>query len=79
MTDALVVGASAEHSEDYLQRALAIDDGARHFGEIGIGTNFGVPAPPSRTAASEKIGGTVQLALGAYAETGGENESLLVR
>ena len=31
--------------DDYLQRALATDDGARYLGEIGIGTNFGIDAP----------------------------------
>jgi aminopeptidase len=76
--DGLVVAAAAERGEDYLQRALATDDGARRLGEIGIGTNFGIDRPIGATLFDEKIGGTVHLALGrSYPETGGKNESAL--
>ncbi len=74
--DGLVVAAAAERGEDYLQRALATDDGARRLGEIGIGTNFGIDRAIGATLFDEKIGGTVHLALGrSYPETGGRNES----
>ena len=64
--------------DDYLQRALATDDGARRLGELGIGTNFGIDRPVGTILFDEKIGGTVHLALGrSYPETGGKNESAL--
>jgi aminopeptidase len=76
--DGLVVAAAAERGEDYLQRALATDPGARRLGEIGLGTNFGIDRPIGATLFDEKIGGTVHLALGrSYPETGGKNESAL--
>lgn len=76
--DGLVVAAAAERGEEYLQRALATDDGARRLGEIGIGTNFGIDRPIGATLFDEKIGGTVHLALGrSYPETGGKNQSAL--
>jgi aminopeptidase len=78
LRDGLVVAAAAERGDDYLQRALATDDGARRLGEIGIGTNFGIDRAIGATLFDEKIGGTVHLALGrSYPETGGKNESAL--
>jgi aminopeptidase len=78
LREGLVVAAAAERGEDYLQRALATDDGARRLGEIGIGTNFGIDRAIGATLFDEKIGGTVHLALGrSYPETGGANESAL--
>ena len=76
LRDGEVVAARAAVGEDYLQRALATDDGARRLGEIGIGTNFGIARPTGTILFDEKIGGTVHLALGrSYPETGGTNES----
>ncbi|HEX2085879.1 MAG TPA: aminopeptidase, partial [Solirubrobacteraceae bacterium] len=76
--DGEVVAARADHGDDYLQRALATDDGARRLGELGIGTNFGIARPVGTILFDEKIGGTVHLALGrSYPETGGTNESAL--
>ena len=76
--DGLVVAAAAERGEDYLQRALATDEGARRIGEVGIGTNFGIDRAIGATLFDEKIGGTVHLALGrSYPESGGKNESAL--
>ena len=76
LRDGLVVAAAAERGNEYLQRALATDDGARRLGEIGIGTNFGIDRAIGATLFDEKIGGTVHLALGrSYPETGGKNES----
>jgi aminopeptidase len=37
--DGRVVSATAEQGQDYLDRALATDDGSRLLGELGIGTN----------------------------------------
>ena len=76
--EGLVVAAAAERGDEYLQRALATDDGARRLGEIGIGTNFGIDRAIGATLFDEKIGGTVHLALGrSYPETGAKNDSAL--
>lgn len=76
--DGEVVEAYAEEGEDYLRQALAVDDGAKRLGEIGIGTNFGIDRPTGTILFDEKIGGTVHLALGrSYPETGGKNRSSL--
>jgi aminopeptidase len=76
LRDGEVVAARAAVGDEYLQRALATDDGARFLGEIGIGTNFGIARPTGTTLFDEKIGGTVHLALGrSYPETGAGNVS----
>ncbi|HEV2820666.1 MAG TPA: aminopeptidase [Solirubrobacteraceae bacterium] len=78
LRDGEVVGARAEVGDDYLQRALETDDGARRLGEVGVGTNFGIDRPTGTILFDEKIGGTVHLALGrSYPETGGKNTSAL--
>lgn len=74
--DGEVVTARAARGQDYLERTLATDAGARRLGEIGIGTNRGIDRPIGAILFDEKIGGTVHLALGrSYPETGGVNES----
>jgi aminopeptidase len=71
-----VVEASADHNEDFLIKTLDTDPGARVLGELGIGTNYGIPSFSGEILLDEKIGGTVHLAVGAsYPETGGVNES----
>jgi aminopeptidase len=76
--DGEVVKATAAHGQDYLDRALATDAGARFLGELGIGTNYGITRPIGAILFDEKIGGTVHLALGrSYPETGGKNVSAL--
>jgi len=78
LSDGEVVAARAAIGDEYLQRALATDDGARRLGEIGIGTNYGIARPTGTILFDEKIGGTVHLALGrSYSETGGKNASAL--
>jgi aminopeptidase len=74
--DGEVVAARAGRGQDYLERTLATDAGARRLGEIGIGTNQGIDRPIGAILFDEKIGGTVHLALGrSYPETGGVNAS----
>jgi aminopeptidase len=76
--DGEVVAARADTGDEYLQRALETDGGARYLGELGIGTNFGIDRPTGTILFREKIGGTVHLALGrSYPETGGKNASAL--
>jgi aminopeptidase len=78
LRDGEVVSATAEAGQEYLERALATDEGARRLGELGIGTNYGIDRPTGTILFDEKIGGTVHLALGrSYPETGGQNESAL--
>jgi aminopeptidase len=78
LRDGEVVAARAAIGDEYLQRALATDEGARRLGEIGIGTNYGIARPTGAILFDEKIGGTVHVALGrSYPETGGKNSSAL--
>ncbi|AHY46442.1 Leucyl aminopeptidase (aminopeptidase T) [Rubrobacter radiotolerans] len=71
-----VVEASAEKGQDYLQAMLDADAGARYLGELGIGTNYGIPRATRSILFDEKLGGTVHLAVGrSYETTGGKNES----
>ncbi|HEV2752722.1 MAG TPA: aminopeptidase [Solirubrobacteraceae bacterium] len=73
-----VVEARAASGQEYLDRALETDAGARRLGEVGVGTNFGIDRPIGTILFDEKIGGTVHLALGrSYPETGGRNRSAL--
>ena len=74
--DGRVVEASAEKGGEYLNAVLDADRGARHLGEFGIGTNYGIARATKSTLFDEKIGGTVHLAIGySLPGTGGENES----
>jgi len=76
--DGVVVAHGADEGAEYLERALATDDGARRLGEVGIGTNFGIDRAIGVILFDEKIGGTVHTALGrSYPETGGVNLSAL--
>jgi aminopeptidase len=76
--DGRVVEARADRGDEYLQAALATDDGARSLGELGIGTNPGIDRPTGSILLDEKMANTVHLALGrSYPETGGKNASAL--
>ena len=71
-----VVEASAEKGQEYLNAMLDADEGARYLGELGIGTNYGIPRATKNILFDEKLGGTVHLAVGrSYEKTGGKNES----
>ena len=71
-----VVEASAEKGEEYLNAMLDADEGSRFLGELGIGTNYGIPRATKNILFDEKLGGTVHLAVGrSYEKTGGKNES----
>jgi len=74
--DGLIVEASAERGEDFLNAILDTDPGARRLGEIGIGTNDGIQRHTKNILFDEKMGGTVHLAVGrSYEFTGGKNQS----
>ena len=71
-----IVEASARSGEDFLQKTLDTDEGARRLGEFGIGCNRGIQRFMKNVAFDEKIDGTVHLAVGnSYTFTGGTNVS----
>lgn len=73
-----VVEATAGKNQEYLERMLEIDDGARRLGEFAIGTNYGITTFTKNILFDEKIGGTMHMAVGAgYPETGSRNESAI--
>lgn len=76
--DGQVVEATADTGQDFLDKALNTDAGARFVGEFGIGCNYNITRYTKDTLFDEKIGGTIHLALGrAYPECGGTNESAI--
>jgi aminopeptidase len=71
-----VVEARADKGEEFLNKMLDQDDGARTAGEFAIGCNYHITRFTRNTLFDEKIGGTVHLAVGAgYPETGAKNTS----
>lgn len=71
-----VIRAKASKGEKFLHEMLDQDPGARHLGEIAIGTNYQIQQYTKNTLFDEKIGGTFHAAVGAgYPETGNSNES----
>jgi len=54
------------------------DEGSRYFGEVAIGTNYGIQRHTKNILFDEKIGGSIHMAIGeAFKEAGGENESAI--
>jgi aminopeptidase len=73
-----VVKATARKNEDFLNRMLETDAGARYLGEFAIGTNFEINRFTRNILFDEKIGGSFHMALGAgYPETGSRNKSVI--
>jgi aminopeptidase len=71
-----VVKAIAKKGEDLLKTLLATDEGASSFGEVAIGTNYGINKFTRNMLFDEKIGGTIHMAIGdSMAEAGGINKS----
>ncbi|MDF2882695.1 MAG: aminopeptidase [Clostridiaceae bacterium] len=68
--------ATAEKGEDLLNTLLTIDEGASRFGEVAIGTNYGINKFTRNMLFDEKIGGTIHMAIGdSMPEAGGLNRS----
>lgn len=73
-----VVEASARQGQEYLQKMLTLDAGAKFLGEFAFGNNLRINRGTKNILFDEKMGGTVHLALGnSYPETGGLNKSSL--
>ena len=73
-----VVKATARKGEDLLQALLQTDEGAARFGEVAIGTNYGIQKFTKNMLFDEKIGGTVHMAIGdSMPEAGGLNRSTI--
>jgi aminopeptidase len=76
--DGLVVEATSETNQDYLNSVLDTDPGARRLGEFAIGTNRDIQEFTGAILFDEKIGGTVHMACGqGYADTNSVNESAI--
>ena len=74
----VVVEARAAQGQEYLEKMLGLDEGARRLGEFAFGNNRMVDRCTKNTLFDEKMGGTVHLALGASIPgTGGVNQSAL--
>ena len=55
----------AAQGQDYLDKMLSLDEGARRLGEFAFGNNRNVDRCTKNILFDEKMGGTVHLALGA--------------
>jgi aminopeptidase len=72
------IKAIAEKNEDFLNKTLDTDEGARRVGEFAFGTSQGITRFTRQILFDEKINGSFHMALGAsYPETGGKNESAI--
>lgn len=65
-------------SEKELLSYIDTDEGSRYFGEVAIGTNYGITKFTRNILFDEKMGGTIHMAVGAaMTEAGGKNESAI--
>jgi len=72
----VIVEATADKNQVFLEAMLNTDPGARRLGELGIGTNTGITKFTKNILFDEKIAGTVHLAIGrSLAGTRGTNKS----
>ncbi|WP_291580560.1 aminopeptidase [Clostridium sp. UBA6640] len=71
-----VVKATAQKGEELLKMLIETDEGASYFGEVAIGTNYGIKEFTKNMLFDEKIGGTIHMAIGdSDPEAGGLNRS----
>ena len=78
LNESPIVSYKAKKGEDLLKALLETDEGASHFGEVAIGTNYGIKKFTRNMLFDEKIGGTVHMAIGdSMPEAGGKNKSSL--
>ncbi|MFN8300169.1 MAG: aminopeptidase [Chitinophagales bacterium] len=75
--DGLVVKWEAEEGQEVLDKVFAVE-GARHWGEVAIGTNMNIQRTSRNILFDEKIGGSIHMAVGqSYKQCGGKNESTI--
>ncbi len=73
--DGEVIKWEAEQGQDILDKVFATE-GARHWGEVAIGTNYNIQRTTRNILFDEKIGGSIHMAVGqSYKQCGGKNES----
>lgn len=71
-----VIRSEAKKGEELLKAILNTDEGASTFGEVAIGTNYGIKKFTKNMLFDEKIGGTIHMAIGdSMPEAGGKNRS----
>ena len=64
--------------QEELLSYIDTDRGSRYFGEVAIGTNYGIQRHTKNILFDEKIGGSMHMAIGeAFKEAGGVNESAI--
>lgn len=67
----------AKKGQHILDKVFSIA-GAKHFGEVAIGTNDNIQKSTKNILFDEKMGGTVHMAIGqAYLQCGGKNQSTI--
>lgn len=67
-----------EEKNEQLLSYIDTDEGSRFFGEVAIGTNYGITKHTKNILFDEKIGGSMHMAIGeAFKEAGGKNESAI--
>lgn len=74
--DGVVVEADAKKGVELLKTMIGFDEGSKRFGEVAIGTNYGIGEFTKNMLFDEKIGGTIHMAIGdSMPEAGGKNKS----
>lgn len=73
-----LIKVKAERNQEFVEKILESDEGAKRLGEFAFGTNYGIKNLTKNILFDEKIGGTIHLALGrGFPETGGTNKSVV--
>ncbi len=76
--DGKICKVRADKGQDFLERILESDEGAKRPGEFAFGTNYGIKNLTRNILFDEKIGGTIHIALGrGFPEAGGVNKSVV--
>lgn len=73
-----VIEAKASKNQDFLEKMLDTDAGARYLGEWALGTNENIDTFTRSILFDEKMDGTMHMAVGAgYPQTGSRNQSAI--
>lgn len=73
-----VVKWEAEKGYELLDALIKTDEGASYFGEVAIGTNYGIKRFTKNILFDEKIGGSIHMAIGnSLDQAGGKNKSAI--